>query len=451
MVNDYTQVIKDQHVARRPQIFAVQGSTVLKSVQKPAAKRPNLPAYRQAGARFVTINQSPDRRPTGRPFVELPDEPQIELHANEEVTQYSVKQSPPPAPKPEPHRVRHSQTEELAKSSLPRFSETFPDFFPKFVLGVLAIVAVAAFAYTALLWQSGEYLIQPATDDTLRGRMLDYVANGAEALAPEQTAEDSSAALPEGIGAAERRLAPSVSFSWQYYTVKKGDVVSKIAAAHAISIDAIIASNKMANVRNLREGDVLRIPNMDGIPYTITANDSYEKVSEKFGVPLDAILDANDVQSGEMIAGEQIFIPGARMPADELKRALGEVFSYPVRGRLSSPFGWRKDPFTGVRSFHKGIDIVADVGVPVKAAMAGKVSMVGFSPILGKYIIVSHDATYQTMYAHLNSSMVTRGSNVAQGEIIGEVGNTGYSTGPHLHFVIYKNGREINPLEQLKL
>ena len=305
---------------------------------------------------------------------------------------------------------------------------------------MLGALALAFFAYNALLWQNGVYVVQPPEDTALRGRMADYAAGGAAALEAENPAD-----------AAAQTLAPSVAFSWQYYTVKKGDSVSKIAAAHALSMDAVIAANKVNNARSLREGDVLRIPNMDGIPYTIAVNDNYEKVAEKFGVPLDAILDANDVQSGEMTAGEQIFIPGARLPAEVLKRALGEIFIYPVKGRISSPFGWRRDPFNGVRSFHKGIDIVADTGAPVKAAMGGRVALVGFSPVLGKYVVISHNDGYQTMYAHLNAARTARGAAVSQGDVIGEVGNTGYSTGPHLHFVIYKNGREVNPLEQLKL
>ena len=131
------------------------------------------------------------------------------------------------------------------------------------------------------------------------------------------------------------------TFAWQSYTVRRGDSVSGIAANFAVSMDAIIASNGITNARALREGEVLRIPNMDGIPYTVREGDSLSKISLSMEVPLEAILDANDIQSDIIRPGTTLFIPGARMNREELRLALGELFIYPVRSaRLSSPFGW---------------------------------------------------------------------------------------------------------------
>jgi murein DD-endopeptidase MepM/ murein hydrolase activator NlpD len=155
--------------------------------------------------------------------------------------------------------------------------------------------------------------------------------------------------------------------------------------------------------------------------------------------------------SSELAAGTQLFIPGAKMRAEDLKMALGELFIYPIRGRLSSSFGWRKDPFTGERRYHNAIDLAANTGVPVRATRDGKVTTVAFSPVFGRYVIVSHPGDYQSMYAHLNSTSVSQGAKVGQGDKIGEVGSTGHSTGSHLHFAVYKNGRAVNPLELLKL
>jgi murein DD-endopeptidase MepM/ murein hydrolase activator NlpD len=231
--------------------------------------------------------------------------------------------------------------------------------------------------------------------------------------------------------------------------VKKGDSISKIAAAFSISMDAIIASNSIANARRLREGETLRIPNMDGIPYTVKKGDSLSKISSSQGVPLEVILDANDLQSSVITQGTVLFIPGARMRSEDLKLALGELFIYPIRGRLTSPYGWRNDPISGVRRFHAALDLAAPIGVPVKAAMDGRVSATGTNATYGNFIILSHSGGYQTMYAHLNAVSVKQGDYVNQGAPIGEVGNTGYSTGPHLHFAVYKNGRVVNPLDFL--
>jgi murein DD-endopeptidase MepM/ murein hydrolase activator NlpD len=168
------------------------------------------------------------------------------------------------------------------------------------------------------------------------------------------------------------------------------------------------------------------------------------------GVPLEAVLDANRIQSDIVTPGTVLFIPGARMKKEELKRALGELFIYPLSHfRLTSPFGWRKDPISGVRRHHGAIDLAAPAGTPVKSAMDGKVASLGYNSVYGNFIILSHDGGYQTLYAHLSAVTVTKGSRAAQGTKIGEVGNTGYSTGAHLHFGVYKNGRAVNPLDFL--
>jgi murein DD-endopeptidase MepM/ murein hydrolase activator NlpD len=239
------------------------------------------------------------------------------------------------------------------------------------------------------------------------------------------------------------------TFVWRNYTIRQGDSVSKIAADHAISLDAIIASNGITNAKRLYEGQVIRIPNMDGIPYTVKSGDSLLKISSGMGVPLAAILDANDIQSDTITPGTTLFIPGARMRSEDLKLALGELFIYPIRGRLTSPFGWRNDPISGVRRYHAALDLAANTGTPVKAAMDGKAATVGYNATYGKFIILSHSNGFQTMYAHLSVTSVTQGSSVQQGAKIGEVGSTGYSTGPHLHFAIYKNGRAVNPFDLL--
>ena len=240
------------------------------------------------------------------------------------------------------------------------------------------------------------------------------------------------------------------TFSWQNYKVKKGDSVSKIAAVFSISMDAIIASNSITNARNLKEGDVLRIPNMDGIPYAVKNGDSLSGISQSMGVPLEAILDANDIQNDKIYAGMNLFIPGARMKREDLKMVLGEQFIYPLKGaRLSSPFGWREDPFTGVRSYHAAVDLAAPQGTLVKAAMDGKISAMGYNGTYGNYIIISHPGGFQTMYAHLSNFTAKKGDQVNQGVQIGNVGSTGYSTGPHLHFAVFKNGRAVNPLDFL--
>lgn len=239
------------------------------------------------------------------------------------------------------------------------------------------------------------------------------------------------------------------TFSWENYTVRGGDTISSIATSHGLTLDAVIALNGITNVKKIRVGQQLRIPNMDGIPYTARKGDSLFRISAISGIPLNAILDANDLQSDILPVGMTVFLPGARMRSDELKRALGQLFIYPVWGPLTSPYGWRNDPFTGVRRFHAAIDIAAPTGTPIKAALDGKVSSEGYNGTYGNFIILNHDGGYQTLYAHLSAFSVSKGVRVSQGQKIGLVGSTGYSTGPHVHFGVYKNGRSMNPLDFL--
>jgi murein DD-endopeptidase MepM/ murein hydrolase activator NlpD len=243
-----------------------------------------------------------------------------------------------------------------------------------------------------------------------------------------------------------------ITFEWQQYRVKRGDAISVIAQRYGISVGAIIASNEIRNARTLQEGAVLRIPNIDGIPYQIKNGDSLLKIAASFNIPLEVILDVNDIKSDNIVPGETIFIPGARMNDIDLRLSLGELFMYPVQSRyVTSPYGMRKDPISGVVSLHTGIDLRADTGTTVMASLDGVISVIAENWLYGKYIIMTHDNGYKTLYAHLNSYSVNRGDRVARGRKIGESGNTGYSTGPHLHFSIYdKNNKLVNPLELLR-
>ncbi|TFG83937.1 MAG: M23 family metallopeptidase [Spirochaetales bacterium] len=123
--------------------------------------------------------------------------------------------------------------------------------------------------------------------------------------------------------------------------------------------------------------------------------------------------------------------------------------AWPLRGRLSSNYGYRSNPFTNVRQFHNGIDIVASLNSAAHAAMDGRVAEIGYSTIFGNFIILTHSGGYQTLYAHMNKISVRKGQNISQGMTIGLTGSTGYSTGPHLHFGLFKNGVAIDPLKML--
>ena len=235
------------------------------------------------------------------------------------------------------------------------------------------------------------------------------------------------------------------------YTVKKGDTVSGIASGAGLrNFGTLLSVNNIDNARRISVGQVLRIPSADGLLYTVKKGETLAGIAAAHNVSVTALLDANDLTNETLSVGQKLFIPGAALSSFELRKALGELFIYPIHGRLTSPFGYRSDPFTGARSFHSGVDLAAPTGTSVKATLDGRIAETGFNRIYGNYVIITHDRGYQSLYGHLSAIYVKRGQYVTQGAVVGAVGNTGYSTGPHLHLSIYKNGRLINPFSVLK-
>ena len=121
----------------------------------------------------------------------------------------------------------------------------------------------------------------------------------------------------------------------------------------------------------------------------------------------------------------------------------------PIEGWFSHGFGWRKDPFTGERDFHHGIDIVAPSGSAIAAPADGVVSRAGRFAQIGKSVDVAHGYGFVTRYAHLSDIHVRPGDRVRRGDILGLVGSTGRSTGPHLHYEVFRDGGRVNPWKYL--
>ncbi|MDF1524562.1 MAG: M23 family metallopeptidase, partial [Trueperaceae bacterium] len=123
----------------------------------------------------------------------------------------------------------------------------------------------------------------------------------------------------------------------------------------------------------------------------------------------------------------------------------GEGFVRPIEGPISSPFGWRDLSVAGNR-FHGGIDLAAATGTPVRAARGGVVAFAGWAGAYGYVVYVDHESGWQTRYGHLSRIDVRAGDRLRQGAVLGAVGSTGASTGPHLHFEVRFEGRALDPL-----
>lgn len=121
----------------------------------------------------------------------------------------------------------------------------------------------------------------------------------------------------------------------------------------------------------------------------------------------------------------------------------------PVKGQTSRGFGYKVDPFTGFNQFHSGLDLASKIGTPIYAPADGKVTSVSLFSGLGKMIILDHGYGLTTRYGHLSSYEVKVGQTVKRGDLIAKVGNTGYSTGPHLHYEVLVYGKPANPFNYI--
>lgn len=234
------------------------------------------------------------------------------------------------------------------------------------------------------------------------------------------------------------------------YRVKQGDMIGYIADAFNVTQDTIISVNQIKQSRLIQVGQYLRIPSLPGILYTVkTSDETPETIAKKFKVNAQKCARINGYEPEERLhSGITLFVPDAKLDWVTRQEINGDLFIKPVHGYFytSSVYGWRENPFdSSKRTYHNGIDMACTHGTSVYAALAGKVTTTGFNDTYGNYIIVTHHSGYKTLYAHLSAVLCVKGQNVTTETRIGRVGSTGKSTGSHLHFTVYKNGKTVNP------
>lgn len=136
---------------------------------------------------------------------------------------------------------------------------------------------------------------------------------------------------------------------------------------------------------------------------------------------------------------------------ETLEREAAMPYGYPIRGqtRITSYFGYRRNPFGWGFEFHNGLDFPASYGTPVQATGAGVVVEAGWKGPFGLAVVVDHGYGYRTLYGHLSSISAQVGQRLERGDVVGRVGSTGRSTGPHLHYTVFRNGGEVNPARYL--
>lgn len=246
----------------------------------------------------------------------------------------------------------------------------------------------------------------------------------------------------------------------EQYKLGPGDTLQSLANHYKISAEAIAFSNGITNP-DLRAqiGREILIPPGEGALYTVKEGDTVESVAAQFSVEPKAIMDYSRLyfEPENFAVGKTIFVPGATVPGLVYVRARpGEnvrppsVLSRPTQA-ISSASGRFVRPVNGPVSqyfwaFHTGVDLPAPYGSGIRAAGAGTVVAAGWVPVGGLSIRIRHADGFETGYYHTGALFVTEGQQVSQGQVIGTIGMTGVTTGPHLHFELKKNGAFVNPL-----
>jgi len=246
--------------------------------------------------------------------------------------------------------------------------------------------------------------------------------------------------------------APSLHVN--IYHAKNGDNLWSIAKKNDLDFYTLLSINRLDKANRISIGQKVKIPNQRGLLYTVNKGDTLEDIALEKGVSIRKIIRVNRILNpSEIKPGTDLFIPGIKVShsySKELLKSSGipAKFGQPCRkSRISSRFGYRKDPFTGRRAFHSGVDFAPGYGAKAVAAMGGKVTYAGYMGGYGKLVVIKHANGFTTRYGHLSRILVRKGRYVSQGQQVGKVGSTGRSTGPHLHFEVRRNGKPQNPLK----
>lgn len=244
------------------------------------------------------------------------------------------------------------------------------------------------------------------------------------------------------------------------YKVENGDTLSAVASKFGISVSTIKWANDLTSDA-IKPGQILKILPVTGVAYTVKSGDTLATVAKKFSAEQQAIVDFpfNDVPDDfSLKAGQILIVPDGSPPQAPAPRRPtftaqgptsaafyapgGGQFIWPAGGSLTQYFAW----------YHPGIDVANRSGPGIAAADGGRVIVAGWpdSTGYGNRVVVDHGNGYTSLYAHLSNVYVSVGETISRGQLIGQMGSTGRSTGTHLHLEIRYNGVALNPLAILK-
>lgn len=354
---------------------------------------------------------------------------------------------------------------------------------------LLVLVALAILG--ALAWSLWSDRPAPAATESVQpgggiAAQAAAPADPAPAVTGDRAPPDSA---PPKMDSGGNVSVPQERPKWQTYQVREGDTLGEIAAHFGLQLWTLEAANNLQRDELLPVGQELTIPAVDGVLHRVQAGDTMWDIAALHGVDVERVVGANaDVEPGGLPLDYLVLVPGGRplvrpallasrggaggtlarsqpSPASAEGNAAAPSagaappaaapgdntvpMQWPLRGEITDGFGWRVHPVYGTPSFHEGIDIAADEGTPIRAAAGGTVTRASTYGGWGLTVELNHGGGLVTRYSHASSLLVTTGDRVETGQEIARVGNTGVSTGPHLDFGVYVDGKPQDPLDWL--
>ncbi|GHV87732.1 peptidase M23 [Spirochaetia bacterium] len=253
-----------------------------------------------------------------------------------------------------------------------------------------------------------------------------------------QDVETARRRQKQGVGAAVQAEGLAI----YAYALRGEDLLS--LAARTVPYAALITLNRLPHAEDLSGLRTVLLPSVPGLFIPETPGTDLEMLIRSSREDAEGVMLTVRRDSG---AGERfLFIPGAELTPTERTFFLDNRFRFPLRNyRITSTFGPRTNPVTGNRRVHQGLDLAAPIGTAVFAVRNGVVTETGADPIYGNYVIIQHEGGWASLYGHLSEINTALRNEVKSGSLIGKVGSTGQSTGPHLHFELRQHGKAQDP------
>ncbi len=256
----------------------------------------------------------------------------------------------------------------------------------------------------------------------------------------------SPQSITGGIGEGDLPLVEDMSV----YVVRKGDTLSQIADMFEVSTNTILWANDLKKGAKLTEGDILLILPVSGVKHVVKSGQTVASIAKMYKVDVETVTSFNSITSGSKLAvGDELIIPDGQMPTapavttkpksnNSTPKTPSNLISSNINGYYINPVPELKRKSQGLHG-NNSVDLAAPTGTRILASASGKVLLArtGYNGGYGNMVIIQHANGTKTLYAHMVRLGTSSGAQVSQGELIGYVGSTGRSTGPHLHFEVH--------------